>query len=217
MPQDPPPSIRADIYRGLHLLEFVGNHDVPRIASRLREQPAHFHLAMASLILAARGMPCMYYGDEWGLEGWGTKDGGRPEDLDLRPPAPEWRDEHQEAKARSIGMMTALRTQHRQLFSTGTCTVVANTQEQIALLRSPIDGRGPSALLLFNCADEGVESFPEEAMHHRCGNMTFWRHLCFTNGAQVHGGAQASFHEGRLHVEGGLPPNSVAVFISELY
>jgi glycosidase len=37
-----------------------------------------------ALLFAIGGMPCLYYGDEYGMEGKGTKDGGAPNDADLR-------------------------------------------------------------------------------------------------------------------------------------
>ena len=74
------------IYRGLHLLSFADNHDVSRLASILSDpgciRPAY------GLLLGMPGIPCVYYGSEWGQEG--QKGGG--DDWALRPafdePAP---------------------------------------------------------------------------------------------------------------------------------
>eukprot|EP00793_Prasinoderma_coloniale_P001349 PRCOL_00005124-RA len=55
------------LYSHLPLLNFVGNHDVARIASQLH-QPQHYLHATAFLLLA-RGVPSIYYGDELGMEG----------------------------------------------------------------------------------------------------------------------------------------------------
>jgi len=57
-----------DLYGGLTLMNFLGNHDTPRIASRLTDPEAHYPLAAAALLLS-RGVPCIYYGDELGLLG----------------------------------------------------------------------------------------------------------------------------------------------------
>jgi cyclomaltodextrinase len=46
---------------------FVGNHDVTRLASRLTD-PRDLPLAVA-LLLTLPGVPTLYYGDEWALEG----------------------------------------------------------------------------------------------------------------------------------------------------
>ncbi len=74
------------IYQGLHLLSFADNHDVTRLASML-DNPAHLRPAYG-LLFGMPGIPCVYYGSEWGAEG--RKGGG--DDWALRPafgqPAP---------------------------------------------------------------------------------------------------------------------------------
>ena len=67
------------LYRGKHLLNFVDNHDVTRIASILKD-PRHLPLVYV-LLFTMCGMPCIYYGSEWGLEA--TKQNGS--DDNLRP------------------------------------------------------------------------------------------------------------------------------------
>lgn len=53
--------------KGMHLLSFVDNHDVNRIASVLRDEK---HLMPAyGLMFGMPGIPCMYYGGEWGAKG----------------------------------------------------------------------------------------------------------------------------------------------------
>ena len=55
------------IYRGKHLMSFVDNHDVTRIASILTNKK---HLPLTyGLLLGMPGVPCIYYGSEWGEEG----------------------------------------------------------------------------------------------------------------------------------------------------
>ena len=73
------------LYRGYHLFTFVDNHDVTRVASIL-QNPAHLPLIYA-LAFGMPGIPCIYYGSEWGMRG-DKKDG----DWALRPEtaAPEW-------------------------------------------------------------------------------------------------------------------------------
>jgi len=55
------------IYRGLPLYAFADNHDVDRVASRLRE-PAHL-FPLYCLLFTMPGVPSVYYGSEWGIEG----------------------------------------------------------------------------------------------------------------------------------------------------
>ena len=54
------------LYRGKHLLCFVDNHDVSRIASNLTNEQ-HLPLIYA-LCFGMPGIPCIYYGSEWGAK-----------------------------------------------------------------------------------------------------------------------------------------------------
>lgn len=76
-----------DLYTGKHLLDFVDNHDVPRIATQLTDKKQLKPLY--GLLFGMCGVPCVYYGSEWGIEG--AQDYG---DHKLRPALdkPEWND-----------------------------------------------------------------------------------------------------------------------------
>ena len=54
------------LYLGKHLLCFVDNHDVSRIASNLTNEQ-HLPLIYA-LCFGMPGIPCVYYGSEWGAK-----------------------------------------------------------------------------------------------------------------------------------------------------
>ena len=73
------------LYRGKHLLSFVDNHDVTRIASILSNEK-HLPLIYA-LLFGMPGVPCVYYGSEWGTKA--DKSQGDPA---LRPcfDKPQW-------------------------------------------------------------------------------------------------------------------------------
>ena len=73
------------LYKGKHLLCFADNHDVTRAASILTN-PAHVPL-IYGLAFGMPGIPCLYYGSEWGA--LGEKSQG---DDALRPAfdEPEW-------------------------------------------------------------------------------------------------------------------------------
>lgn len=74
------------LYRGMHLMNFVDNHDVTRIASILTNKK---HLPLVyGMLFAMPGIPCLYYGSEWGEEG--VKTPGN--DYSLRPcfDKPDW-------------------------------------------------------------------------------------------------------------------------------
>ena len=66
------------LYKGLHLMTFVDNHDVTRIASILTNEK-HLPLIYA-MAFGMPGIPCIYYGSEWGAKG--NKSDGDPT---LRP------------------------------------------------------------------------------------------------------------------------------------
>jgi len=55
------------LYKGKHLLSFVDNHDVTRVASILTNEK-HLPLIYA-LEFGMPGIPCVYYGSEWGAKG----------------------------------------------------------------------------------------------------------------------------------------------------
>ena len=73
------------LYKGQHLLSFLDNHDVERIATMLQNKE---HLKPAyGLLFGMPGVPAVYYGSEWGIQG--RKGDG---DAALRPALerPEW-------------------------------------------------------------------------------------------------------------------------------
>lgn len=73
------------VCRGAHLLSFADNHDVSRIASIIQNEK-HLPLVYA-MVYGMPGIPCVYYGSEWGVKG--DKSQGDPA---LRPciDTPEW-------------------------------------------------------------------------------------------------------------------------------
>lgn len=108
------------LYRGMHLVSFVDNHDVTRIASNLVNKN---HLPIAfGLLMAMPGIPCIYYGSEWGIEG--KKEDG---DSALRPcvDKPKWNDlsefiaklitAHKESDALCNGSYENLHVTNKQL------------------------------------------------------------------------------------------------------
>lgn len=73
------------LYKGKHLLSFVDNHDVSRVATILNNKN---HLSLIyGLLFGMPGIPCVYYGSEWGAEG--DKSNGDPA-LRIAFEGPEW-------------------------------------------------------------------------------------------------------------------------------
>ncbi len=67
------------IYGNIYTFNFVDNHDVNRVASMLKEKK---HLNNVYTILYTMpGVPCLYYGSEWAIEGKRTQ----YSDYELRP------------------------------------------------------------------------------------------------------------------------------------
>ena len=75
------------VARDAHLLSFCDNHDVSRIASILNDE-RNLPLVYA-LVFGMPGIPCVYYGSEWGAKG--DKSQGDPA-LRVSFDKPEWND-----------------------------------------------------------------------------------------------------------------------------
>ncbi|MBO5372432.1 MAG: alpha amylase C-terminal domain-containing protein [Lachnospiraceae bacterium] len=90
------------LYKGQHLLSFVDNHDVTRIASILTNEK-HLPLIYA-LTFGMPGIPCVYYGSEWGAKA--RKEEGDPAlracfDAPVSNALTEWISKLSEAKKNS--------------------------------------------------------------------------------------------------------------------
>ena len=94
------------IYKGKHLLSFADNHDVIRVASILKEQK-HLPLVYA-LLFGMPGIPCIYYGSEWGITG--VKDKNSDDDLRPEIKSPEWND-----LTTLISSLALIRKEHKSL------------------------------------------------------------------------------------------------------
>ncbi len=86
--------VNGGIYRGCRLYSFVDNHDVNRIVNTLNEKA--FLRSVYTLLYTLPGIPSVYYGSEYGVEGkkeWGGDEHLRPaltlSELEANPPVPE--------------------------------------------------------------------------------------------------------------------------------
>ncbi len=121
------------LYKGKHLLGFVDNHDVTRVASIL-QNPNHLPL-IYGLLFGMPAIPCVYYGSEWGMKG--EKQQG---DWSLRPALekPEWNElsewiaklaeAHKNSKAICYGGFKHVLLTNRQ------CVLMRETEGELVLV-----------------------------------------------------------------------------------
>jgi len=139
------------LYRGLTPYNFADNHDVNRVASSLRE-PAHLY-PLYLLLFAMPGVPSVYAGSEWGLEGVRVRGDDRP----LRPAlaTPEEaaaRGRHPDL-ARAIARFAAARHASAALRRGGYRQLHVAAQ-QLAFLR---EGDGGRVVVVVNAAGAAAE------------------------------------------------------------
>ena len=109
------------IYKGMHLLSFAENHDVTRVASILKDK-RHLPL-LYTMLFTMPGIPCIYYGGEWGISG--VKENGSDDALRPALSEPEWNEltdlisalakVHKEHKALVYGDYKSIVLNNRQL------------------------------------------------------------------------------------------------------
>ncbi|MGI6546135.1 MAG: alpha-amylase family glycosyl hydrolase [Fastidiosipilaceae bacterium] len=127
------------LYRGLQLISFVDNHDISRAASMLKK--SEHLLPLYGIMFGMPGIPCMYYGSEWGAEG--DKAHG---DDSLRPSfdAPLWND-----LTDFISHAAGVRSGSKAL-THGNFKIVLMTNEQLIFQRQFEDER---VLIAVNASD----------------------------------------------------------------
>lgn len=127
-------------YRGKHLLAFVDNHDVSRVASILTNDK---HLPLIyGLLFVMPGIPCVYYGSEWGTKA--DKKDGDPA-LRVSFEKPEWNE-----LTDLIAKLAHIRTQYKCL-SYGSINVPVLTNRQCIIER---EFEGERILVAINADDQ---------------------------------------------------------------
>jgi len=137
------------LYRNFPLYTFADNHDVNRVASLLKN-PAHLY-PLYSLLFTMPGVPSIYYGSEWGIEGKRT--GGN--DQALRP----WLDlsdvshnsPHRDL-SRVIGRLAQIR-RHSDALRYGDYRQLLVSHEQFAFARQT---REECVIVAVNAADKPI-------------------------------------------------------------
>ncbi len=135
------------LYRGKHLLNFVDNHDVTRVASILSNE-RHLPLIYA-LMFGMPGIPCVYYGSEWGTKA--DKSQGDPA---LRPcfDAPEYNE-----LTEFISKLAEAKKSSREL-NYGDFTSVVLTNKQCIFKRT-VDGE--SVYVCINADEQNYKAYFE--------------------------------------------------------
>jgi glycosidase len=137
------------IYRDLTLYNFADNHDVDRVVSRLAN-PAHLY-PLYCLLFTLPGIPSIYYGSEWGIEGKRTASSDRA----LRPRlelASAAGKSPQSDLARVIERLAALRHASPALKEGDYCQLVVKS-EQFAFARRSKD-RQENIIVAVNSSDK---------------------------------------------------------------
>ena len=140
------------LYRGKHLISFIDNHDVTRIYSQLINKN---HIIPAfGILMSMPGIPCIYYGSEWGLEG--KKDDG---DNALRP---EIKNIYDNEISEFVSKISLIHTQRKSLCY-GAFEILHMTNKQLIFGRKYEDER---IIVMIN-ADENEYSayFNANAQH----------------------------------------------------
>lgn len=141
------------IYRGLSLYNFADNHDVERVASSLKNR-SHLY-PLYTLLFTMPGIPSIYYGSEWGLEG--RKANGS--DKSLRPALEigEMKNSRPDDLVRHISKLSEIRKGSRAL-KYGSYGELFVKSEQFGFVR---EHEGETVAAVFNSS--GREAALEDA------------------------------------------------------
>lgn len=133
------------IFKGKPLVTFADNHDVSRFATIIKD--GRNLLTGYTLLFTSPGVPCLYYGSEWGITG--DKASG---DNALRPSLvqPEWN-----GLTDAIARLAHLRKTHPAL-TYGNYRNICVTNQQLIFERQhscPYSGRTEQIIVAVNVAD----------------------------------------------------------------
>ncbi len=137
----------SGLYREVPLYNFADNHDVDRVASQLTN-PAQLY-PLYCLLFTMPGVPSLYYGSEWGLEGKRANGSDAP----LRPPldrAALPQTAAQRDIASAIARLARLR-QNSPALRYGDYRQLFVSHEQLAFARQAAD---ESMIVLLNASDQ---------------------------------------------------------------
>ena len=150
------------IYRDMHLYNFVDNHDVDRVASKLGNSSLLYPLYL--LLFTMPGLPSIYYGSEWGLQG----EKGQWSDATLRPTLAInqiVQEPPEQDLVKVIAKLAGLRKKFKAL-RTGSYQPLKVDHRQMAFVR---EEQEECLLVLLNSASEGIEIEVETPWGERSG------------------------------------------------
>ncbi|UNT96222.1 alpha-amylase family glycosyl hydrolase [Allobaculum mucilyticum] len=130
------------LYTGKHLLSFVDNHDVNRIASQLDDK--NLLPALYAILYTMPGIPAVYYGSEWGMEG---RKNANDTELRKEVRTPEWND-----LTETISKLARIHKEHPELIY-GDYTQIA-INNPWAIYQRSLDGK--SVWTAINLTDQPV-------------------------------------------------------------
>ena len=130
------------LYTGKHLLSFVDNHDVNRIASQLDNK--NLLPALYAMLYTMPGIPAVYYGSEWGMEG---RKNANDTELRKEVRTPEWND-----LTETISKLARIHKEHPELIY-GDYTQIA-INNPWAIYQRSLDGK--SVWTAINLTDQPV-------------------------------------------------------------
>eukprot|EP00898_Chlorokybus_atmophyticus_P008039 jgi/Chlat1/8236/Chrsp77S00623 len=118
----------------------------------LLKDQRHYNLAVLFL-LTTRGIPCLYYGDEVGMEG---SPGGPEGDLAMRKPLEFTHTDINDGKYAFTEKAVKLKTANPAFSGSVDIIPLINTNKQVAYMRA---GGGQTAIVVMNCGFEAEERF----------------------------------------------------------
>ncbi len=166
------------IYRGLALYTFADNHDVNRIASIL-DNPAHL-APLYILLMTMPGVPSIYYGSEWSIEGRKAPGTDAPLRPALDPVTLPEQSTHPELHS-AIKSLIAIRRRYAALRG-GDYAQLHVAHEQFAFLRRDSSS---TIIIAVNAADQPAEiplRIPEIATGHLIDTLNDGRQFSVVDG-----------------------------------
>lgn len=163
--------------RGRQLYSFADNHDVDRIASKLQDKRHFYPLHM--LLYTLPGIPSLYYGSEFGIEG--RKEGGSDAPIRPRIELAEYQNALSEnGYCKLLAELGALRAKN-PILSYGDYEELLLTNRQYAFARK-LDGKAiltavnndenPAEVWISDCGSSSYQAyFSGESIHSQNGKL----------------------------------------------